>query len=82
MTKDEAHLLQEFDKLVVQCKKNIAGDCPSRDDVIIVFIKEYVNSLKKYIAEQDYKFDIVRTRSLTKEQQSIVVTQQITKENV
>lgn len=62
MSKEEEHLLKEFSDLVTQCRKNIAGDSPSRDDVIIVFAHEYVKGLKKLVAEKDYKLDIAETR--------------------
>ena len=62
MSMEEEHLLKEFAALVAQSRKNISGDSPSRDDVIIVFAQEYIKGLKKLIAEKDYKLDIEQTR--------------------
>jgi len=62
---EEDNLLKEFGKLVEQCRLNIAGDCPSKDDVIIVFAGEYIGAIKKLVSEKDYLLDITLTR-LTK----------------
>lgn len=60
--KDEQSLLKEFDRLVSQCRKNIAGDSPSRDDVIVIFASELLKAKSKQIAELYHKLDISETR--------------------
>lgn len=62
MSMEEEHLLKELAALVAQSRKNIAGDSPSRDDVIIVFAQEYIKGLKKRISEKDYILDIEQSR--------------------
>lgn len=79
---NEDNLLREFDKLVKQCRKNICGDSPSRDDVIIVFASEYLQCLKKLIAEKDNKLDIAMTRNLKRDEQVVLITAQLAHEVV
>jgi len=59
---EEDNLLKEFGKLVSQCRKNIDGDCPSKDDVLCVFAVEYIGAIKKLVSEKDYLLDIALTR--------------------
>lgn len=70
--RDEDQLMKDFNQLAVQCKSNIAGDSPSKDDVLIIFARDYINSLKKLIAEKDFKLDIAESRLAKFDKQGVV----------
>lgn len=80
MSDNEESLLKKFDELVNQCKKNVEGDCPSKDDILIIFCHAYIKGLKKLIAEKDHKLDIVMSRGATWQERENIAKAQVEKE--
>jgi hypothetical protein len=62
MRDEEDHLLAEFKLYVDQHRTNLASDCPSKDDVLVIFVSEYLNAQRKMISELSFKLDIAESR--------------------
>jgi len=59
---DELPLLKSLKALSARSQQNLDGDCPSRDDVLIVFAEKYIEGLRKKVAEKQYTIDRLESK--------------------
>lgn len=59
---DELPLLKSLKALATRSQQNLDGDCPSRDDVLIVFAEKYIEGLRKKVAEKQYTIDRLESK--------------------
>jgi len=72
----------EWNKMVVQSQKNMEGDAPAHEDILVIRVDVWISSLLSEIRMLKYAEDIRLSRTMTVQEAEKLAIEQIAKEEL